>query len=320
MTREKHLLPDADFSYILAANKEIGPFSDVEIPSPYEMHNIKCNYWETNDVCNYGSSTLPNHLMLHFNIQSLQAKYDSLVSFLINLSNGSETGLPSIIALTETWLNPSNESLFSIDGYHPLRATSRPDYSNRGGVGFFVRSDLEFRSRPDLNNFLPSTFESLFITIKNINLTLGVIYSTPDSDKSEFLAHFNQAIDRLKQGNESFTLLGDFNINILSYASDTYAQSFVNTIFENGCIPLITKPTRVTQSSFSCIDNIITNKFFSDLVAGPIVEDISDHFPVFYAFPYELSNHKRKTTYEKVFRDLSNDNIIKLNSNLSKTD
>ena len=171
-----------------------------------------------------------------------------------------------------------------------------------------------------MNNFIPSTFESLFVTIANLNLTIGVIYSTPDSDKWEFFEYFELVLERLKESNESFALLGDFNINILSYVSDPIAKYFVNAIFENGCIPLITKPTRVTQSSSSCIDNIITNTFFSHLVSGPIIDDISDHFPVFYAFPSSQPNPTNRITFDKVFRDYSKDNIDKLNSNLSTID
>ena len=80
--------------------------------------------------------------------------------------------LPAVIALSETWLNQHNETQYDISGFHPLIAKSRPDNSDRGGVAFYVRDDLDYIERPDLNLFIPFVFESLFITLKPINLTL----------------------------------------------------------------------------------------------------------------------------------------------------
>ena len=131
----------------------------------------------------------------------------------------------------------------------------------RRPVVFIARA----RVNPWHKGLVPFTFESLFVTLKPHDLTIGVIYSTPNSNKEEFLKYFQVIVDRLKKGNEQYMILGDFNIDILNYYSDTISFNFVNTIFENGCIPVITKPTRVTDSSASCIDNIITNINFPQL-------------------------------------------------------
>ena len=53
-------------------------------------------------------------------------------------------------------------------------------------------------------------------------------------------------------------------------------------MFQNGSIPVINKPTRVTNKSITCIDHIYINSFFNhDISSGIIKTDISDHFPVF---------------------------------------
>jgi hypothetical protein len=44
--------------------------------------------------------------------------------------------------------------------------------------------------------------------------------------------------------------------------------------------PLIDKPTRITDFSSTLIDNIWTNTTNTELTAGDIVNDISDHFPL----------------------------------------
>ena len=47
------------------------------------------------------------------------------------------------------------------------------------------KSDVE--ERPDLDKFIPFVFESVFVTIKELQVTIGVIYRTPDSDATSFL-------------------------------------------------------------------------------------------------------------------------------------
>ena len=79
---------------------------------------------------------------------------------------------------------------------------------------------------------------------------------------------------------------------------------------------------RVENSSASCIDNIITNTFIPGALSGIIVEDISDHFPVFYVLPksnrqphqrqYDVP-HPRSHTFTK-------DNVKNLSMNLANTD
>ena len=55
---------------------------------------------------------------------------------------------------------------------------------------------------------------------------------------------------------------GDFNLNCLDYNKNLEIRTFYNRIFAHGCIPLITKPTRVTSKTVSLIDNIFTNFIF----------------------------------------------------------
>ena len=60
-------------------------------------------------------------------------------------------------------------------------------------------------------------------------------------------------------------LLGDYNINILNYASHVHIVQFVDMMSSSGFLPLITRPTRVTATSSTLIDNIFTN-YLEDIV------------------------------------------------------
>ena len=60
------------------------------------------------------------------------------------------------------------------------------------------------------------------------------------------------------QGKPLF-LIGDLNINSLDYSRNTHVCDAFIYFFLNGIFPVINRPTRVTKSSATVIDHILTN-------------------------------------------------------------
>ena len=58
--------------------------------------------------------------------------------------------------------------------------------------------------------------------------------------------------------------------------------NFVNSIYENSLVALITRPTRFGKTSSTLIDNIFTNKCNYNAMSGLLITDISDHLPIIY--------------------------------------
>ena len=58
-------------------------------------------------------------------------------------------------------------------------------------------------------------------------------------------------------------------------------------MFSLGLYPLIDKPTRITAYSATLIDNIFTNELDSTISSGLIINDISDHLPIFAICKYK---------------------------------
>ena len=76
--------------------------------------------------------------------------------------------------------------------------------------------------------------------------------------------------------------MGDFNIDLLKYECCNYSNNFFNQLSSSGYMPLITKPTRVTKSTATLIDNIFTNNANkTGHQSGILLNDISDHLPIF---------------------------------------
>ena len=57
---------------------------------------------------------------------------------------------------------------------------------------------------------------------------------------------------------------------------------FINTLLSCGAFLIITKPTRVTDTTTTIIDHIITNVTNHKILPGVIkTSEVSDHYPVF---------------------------------------
>ena len=69
----------------------------------------------------------------------------------------------SVIGISETWLrvNNSNDDIFNIPGYKFISNNRR--HKHGGGVGLFIKDDLNFKLRSDLQSFDKKLYESIFI-------------------------------------------------------------------------------------------------------------------------------------------------------------
>ena len=93
-------------------------------------------------------------------------------------------------------------------------------------------------------------------------------------------------------------MLGDFNADLLKYDSDSDTSDFLDLMFSNALLPLISSPTRVTPTSQTLIDNIFTNYYDSSHLAGKIVTKLSDHQAQFVLLKkYNKSTQKKETLY-----------------------
>ena len=122
----------------------------------------------------------------------------------------------------------------------------------------------------------------------------------------------------MNQENKLCYIMGDFNFDVLK--CDTYppASNFINCMSSHGFRPLITKPTRVTPHTYSCIDYIFSNVIDKNVQSGIFLSNLSDHFPIF-----KLTELKFKPQlyfpYRKR-RNFSLQNILAFKNDLNSTD
>ena len=83
-----------------------------------------------------------SHLILHFNICSLQAYFDELFDFLKEFSS-----LPSIIFISENRINNNPMINIDIPGYYFVHF---PFPTKAGGVGAYLSTSLKFTLKDNL--------------------------------------------------------------------------------------------------------------------------------------------------------------------------
>ena len=271
-------LNDKDHSSALC---DIDP--DLHFFQEFNQATVKCNYYldtKFNEEITEPTGSTNFLSLCHVNIRSARK---NLGAFYLNILKHEFT----VIALTETWLNDNDCDLYGLSGYKVigLHRVNRTD----GGVTVCIRDHVSFREGPDLSSSTED-FETVFIEIEKgnqqnaRNVLIGVIYRPPNQDMLLFNEKLNNIMNDVRMENKICYLLGDYNINILNCASHVHTAQFVDMMSSSGFLPLITRPTRVTATSPTLIDNIFTN-YLGDIghsIQGLFITDVSDHFPIFH--------------------------------------
>ena len=286
--------PDAHY---LSANKPI---------SHYYTEN------EFNNIPN-----LKNKLtFFNTNIRSIPKNFDKLKYFLFELNHNF-----SIISISETWLKQYNKDNYNLKGYSHI-SKIRPKKSG-GGTSIFVRSDIKFKIKENINVDLPGV-DSIAIEIHKdeLNSTKNVIvlalYRPPNINAAHFIIKLTDTMQTLHEQNKHVFLMGDFNIDITEamLTTNRIVNDFHNLFLSYHFYNLINKPTRVTENKSSIIDNIYTNAS-KTLVNGIFKTDFSDHYSIFCVTDLTKLLAKNKTVIK---REFNANNIRKFNETLNQTD
>ena len=240
-----------------------------------------CKYFNISEFADILKSKAKSELaIVHFNLRSLIKNKSKVQTFLMQLPT-----LPEVIAVTETKLNLKSDLLQTdLENYQFAHKDST---SNAGGVGLYVRNDLNFVIKPTMS-VESENCESLFIEIsskpskkKLKNTVVGVVYRHPGNSYSLFQKNFCNVMHMLNQHNTPFVLLGDYNIDLAKENNDFKVNDYLNEVYSTGGYSLITKPTRFTSTSATNLDHIYTNAIQNLCRSGVLILDISDHLPTF---------------------------------------
>ena len=265
-----------------------------DIDSDEDTLIINSPYIDTSNLGPFLKKITTNFSVLDVNIQSLNAKFDSLLALLQELKFMDFEF--DAICIQETWITgcPPDFSLFSIPGYVtiPLSAS----ISTHSGLVIYLHKRHQYSIRAfDFNS---NIWEGLFIDVFGQHIkkkiTLCNIYRRPrDQLINKFLNDIKPILNTLGQERSDILIAGDFNIDLLQVNNKSKYGYFLDLLLTNGFCPSISLPSRVQQSA-TLIDNIFYKKGSpsTEVSSGIILSQLSDHFPCFTCINQNIVSEK----------------------------
>lgn len=262
--------------------------------------------------------------IFHCNIRSLEKNLNLLNDLLHSFDK-----VPDVLAVTETRLNNQSVQNIDIPGYNFYHINS---LTMAGGVGIYTNTSLRTIYRHDLFFNVPLV-ESCWVEIdtgrNKQNIVIGCIYRHPGANLTQFTEQLDQLIKSLNQNHSEIYIVGDMNINFLKYGSHAQTEEYLDMLYSNNFLPIITKPTRITDHTATLIDHIYTNVVHKIARSGILLTDLSDHLPIFCISDTIIDKEKTNCHYrdysqfnEDVFLDEINSinwsNILNGNCDLNE--
>lgn len=232
--------------------------------------------------------------MASLNINSLIAHIEELRVFI-------DCTKIDILMINETKLDQHiKDNEIHLPGYELVRKDRIINGRNGGGVCIYLKSNLNFHIREDLND---NELEFLTVEVRNLRSKSFLVSSwyRPPKSSPDLFCRFERLIDKIDSNNLELYLLGDLNCNLLPNAFDENKNALLNVFDIYGLTQLIKEPTRITQTSQTLLDLCITN--FPDKISksGIIHVGISDH-SLIYAI--RKSNYMNIGSRNIIKRDL----------------
>ena len=189
-----------------------------------------------------------------------------------------------------------------------------------GGVALYNNETLQTNYLPNKSKCIDNCAEIVTVEVTlatGKKVLVGCVYRAPNTNV-DILSDFFLEILRNNR-NKTIYLCGDFNIDLLQSDKNNYISNFIDHLYSMGFHPLITRPTRITCQSKTLIDNIFTPDVKSNIQSGLLINDTSDHLPIFQMTDIGINGNKNKKNYNKK-RIVTDRNICEIISELEKTE
>lgn len=136
---------------------------------------------------------------------------------------------------------------------------------------------------------LEYNFLSIEIELDKCKIKIGVFYKSPSLSNDDFIQFIGDKLNRY----ENFILVGDANIDI--HRKDNIEKRYTDMILEEG-YEIINgyNPTRVTDSTASLIDHVITDLNYKYVFKCEVLfNGISDHYSIHTTVDIKKNNEKQ---------------------------
>ena len=189
-----------------------------------------------------------------------------------------------------------------------------------GGVALYINEALQTNYLPNKSKCIDNCAEIVTVEVTlatGKKVLVSCVYRAPNINV-DILSDFFLEILRNNR-NKTIYLCGDFNIDLLQSDKNNSISNFIDHLYSMGLHPLITRPTRITCQSKTLIDNIFTSDVKSNIQSGLLINDTSDHLPIFQMTDIGINGNNDNFVYNKK-RIVTDRNICEIISELEKTE
>lgn len=217
-----------------------------------------------------GKTHLAGLNFFHLNAQSVRNKRISLEIFFTQIGFQFD-----VIMLSETWFT-TDEDVFKIPGYNVF-FLNRPSRQG-GGVSMLIKDIYQCGMIPA---FTCTNYDYEILSVKLKDYVISVLYRPPSGSHVLLLSYLERFFDYCVNNELKIICGGDFNVDMSSHGSITNEMTWLFHSFN--LTNVINSPTRVTANNSTLIDFFLIGSDTTNVKAGVIACDLSDHLPIFMA-------------------------------------
>ena len=162
---------------------------------------------------------------LHLNISSLPYHFSELQTLLSSTKVNF-----NIIGISESRIKQNKNPIDNINlqNYNIEHCTTE---AANGGVLLYIKDNIICKLKKDLKIYKSKYLESIFLEVINQsgkNILVGCIDRPSCMDLSEFNNDYLNSLSEkfLREKNKHIILMGNFNVNLLKYTTNTSTASF----------------------------------------------------------------------------------------------
>ena len=236
------------------------------------------------------------------NINSLAAHIDELRIFINNTKI-------DILCINETKLDQTiSDHEVCLPGFDIIRKDRRVNGRQGGGVCIYVRANLNFKIRNDLQSEILENLIVEIIKPQSKSILVSTWYRPPDSPVSYF-TEFEKMVGLLDTENLEYFVLGDLNVDFKQLAKSS-CRDKLDEIFDiYGIHQLINESTRITDTSSSLIDLCLTNSISTVVDSGVIHLSISDHSLIYMVRKAHYVRSRARTIKIRTLKNFSSEDF-----------